>query len=232
MNQHETLREFLTTLYRAEAVVTNNPLEPLHFNGARSLIDYRLQLLNTEYPAIDQLKEIRRLEQKDEILAVAVQETLMELQIIFKEDQGVPAHRFLNISHDGHPVDRKDLNLAEEELLEEYLHLQKSSFLRQKRWFDTPKTSLSFPGTLQGNDTDIAEIMALHLHTSLTFTSINKYRIKEFIQYFCKVWNLSQEKDYYSLISHTLARPHPTAYIEKLTEELQEHIEQLDRKRK
>ena len=37
---------------------------------------------------------------------------------------------------------------------------------------------------------------------------------------------------YHTLISHTLARPHPTAYIEKLLNELQKHVEQLDCKRK
>ena len=74
--------------------------------------------------------------------------------------------------------------------------------------------------------------ISLHLHTSLAITPDNKYRIKEFILYFCQVWNLPTEKDYYTLISHTLARPHPTAYIEKLLKELQEHVERLDRKRK
>ena len=35
MNRHETLKEYLTALYRAEAVVTDNPSAPLYFNGSR-----------------------------------------------------------------------------------------------------------------------------------------------------------------------------------------------------
>ena len=38
MNQHEILKEYLTALYRAEVVVSDNPSEPLYFNGADSLI--------------------------------------------------------------------------------------------------------------------------------------------------------------------------------------------------
>lgn len=34
MNQHEILKEYLTALYRAEVVVTDNQLEPLCFNGS------------------------------------------------------------------------------------------------------------------------------------------------------------------------------------------------------
>jgi len=166
------------------------------------------------------------------VLAVSVREALLELQTIFGEEDGHATHRYLTITHEGMPVERGYLDCTERDLLEEYLRLQQASFLRQKKWFESRKIPLPFPGTLPGNDTDIAEIMALHLHTSLAITPDNKYRIKEFILYFCQVWNLPAEKDYYTLISHTLARPHPTAYIEKLLKELQEHVERLDRKRK
>ena len=217
MNQHEILKEYLTALYRAEVVVSDNPSEPLYFNGADSLTDYRIHLLDVELPAIACLREIRRKEEENDVLAVSVREALLELQ---------------TISNEGMPVERGYLDCTERDLLEEYLRLQQASFLRQKKWFESRKIPLPFPGTLPGNDTDIAEIMALHLHTSLAITPDNKYRIKEFILYFCQVWNLPAEKDYYTLISHTLARPHPTAYLEKLLKELREHIELLDRKRK
>ena len=232
MNQHEILKEYLTALYRAEVVVTDNQLEPLCFNGVGSLTDYRIHLLDVELPAIACLREIRRKEDEDDVLAVSVREALLELQTIFGEEDGHATHRYLTITHEGMPVERGYLDCTERELLEEYLRLQQASFLRQKKWFESRKIPLPFPGTLPGNDTDIAEIMALHLHTSLAITPDNKYRIKEFILYFCQVWNLPAEKDYYTLISHTLARPHPTAYIEKLLKELQEHVERLDRKRK
>lgn len=232
MNQHEILKKYLTALYRAEAVVTDNQREPLCFNGAGTLTDYRIHLLEAELPVIACLREIRRKEEEDDALAVSVREVLLELQTVFGEEEGHATHRYLTITHKGMPVERGYLDATERELLEEYLRLQQASFLRQKKWFESRKIPLPFPGTLPGNDTDIAEIMALHLHTSLAITPGNKYRIKEFILYFCQVWNLPAEKDYYTLISHTLARPHPTAYIEKLLKELQEHVERLDRKRK
>ena len=220
MNQHEILKEYLTALYRAEVVVTDNQLEPLCFNGVGSLTDYRIHLLDVELPAIACLREIRRKEEEDDVLAVSVREALLELQTIFGEEDGHATHRYLTITHEGMPVERGYLDCTERDLLEEYLRLQQASFLRQKKWFESRKIPLPFPGTLPGNDTDIAEIMALHLHTSLAITPDNKYRIKEFILYFCQVWNLPAEKDYYTLISHTLARPHPTAYLEKLLKEL------------
>ena len=65
MNQHEILKEYLTALYRAEVVVSDNPSEPLYFNGADSLTDYRIHLLDVELPAIACLREIRRKEEED-----------------------------------------------------------------------------------------------------------------------------------------------------------------------
>lgn len=174
MNQHEILKEYLTALYRAEVVVTDNQLEPLCFNGVRSLTDYRIHLLDVELPAIACLREIRRKEEEDDVLAVSVREALLELQTIFGEEDGHATHRYLTITHEGMPVERGYLDCTERDLLEEYLRLQQASFLRQKKWFESRKIPLPFPGTLPGNDTDIAEIMALHLHTSLAITPDNK----------------------------------------------------------
>ena len=88
MNQHEILKEYLTALYRAEVVVTDNQLEPLCFNGVGSLTDYRIHLLDVELPAIACLREIRRKEEEDDVLAVSVREALLELQTIFGEEEG------------------------------------------------------------------------------------------------------------------------------------------------
>ena len=77
MNQHEILKEYLTALYRAEVVVTDNQLEPLCFNGVGSLTDYRIHLLDVELPAIACLREIRRKEEEDDVLAVSVREALL-----------------------------------------------------------------------------------------------------------------------------------------------------------
>ena len=232
MNRHETLKEYLTALDRAEAVVTDNPSAPLYFNGSRSLTDYRIHLLDVELPIITCLRSIRQEEEKDDALAISVRVTLLELQTLFGEENGQSTHRYLTITREGIPIERKLLGASQLELLEEYLRLQQASFLRQKKWFDSRPIPLPFPGTLRGNATDIAELIALHIHTSLAIVPANKYRIKEFILYFCQAWNLPAEKDYHTLISHTLARPHPTAYIEKLLNELQKHVEQLDSKRK
>ena len=161
MNQHEILKEYLTALYRAEVVVSDNPSEPLYFNGADSLTDYRIHLLDVELPAIACLREIRRKEEEDNVLAVSVREALLELQTIFGEEDGHATHCYLTITHEGMPVEREYLDATERELLEEYLRLQQASFLRQKKWFESRKIPLPFPGTLPGNDTDIAEIMAL-----------------------------------------------------------------------
>ena len=88
MNQHEILKEYLTALYRAEVVVSDNPSEPLYFNGADSLTDYRIHLLDVELPAIACLREIRRKEEENDVLAVSVREALLELQTIFGEEDG------------------------------------------------------------------------------------------------------------------------------------------------
>ena len=92
MNQHEILKEYLTALYRAEVVVSDNPSEPLYFNGADSLTDYRIHLLDVELPAIACLREIRRKEEEDNVLAVSVREALLELQTIFGEEDGHATH--------------------------------------------------------------------------------------------------------------------------------------------
>ena len=99
MNQHEILKEYLTALYRAEVVVTDNQLEPLCFNGVRSLTDYRIHLLDVELPAIACLREIRRKEEEDDVLAVSVREALLELQTIFGEEDGHATHRYLTITN-------------------------------------------------------------------------------------------------------------------------------------
>ena len=148
MNQHEILKEYLTALYRAEVVVSDNPSEPLYFNGADSLTDYRIHLLDVELPAIACLREIRRKEEEDNVLAVSVREALLELQTIFGEEDGHATHCYLTITHEGMPVEREYLDATERELLEEYLRLQQASFLRQKKWFESRKIPLPFPGTL------------------------------------------------------------------------------------
>ena len=148
MNQHEILKEYLTALYRAEVVVTDNQLEPLCFNGVGSLTDYRIHLLDVELPAIACLREIRRKEEEDDVLAVSVREALLELQTIFGEEDGHATHRYLTITHEGMPVERGYLDCTERDLLEEYLRLQQASFLRQKKWFESRKIPLPFPGTL------------------------------------------------------------------------------------
>ena len=139
MNQHEILKEYLTAFYRAEVVVTDNQLEPLCFNGVGSLTDYRIHLLDVELPAIACLREIRRKEEEDDVLAVSVREALLELQTIFGEEDGHATHRYLTITHEGMPVERGYLDCTERELLEEYLRLQQASFLRQKKWFESRK---------------------------------------------------------------------------------------------
>ena len=143
MNQHEILKEYLTAFYRAEVVVTDNQLEPLCFNGVGSLTDYRIHLLDVELPAIACLREIRRKEEEDDVLAVSVREALLELQTIFGEEDGHATHRYLTITHEGMPVERGYLDCTERELLEEYLRLQQASFLRQKKWFESRKIPLS-----------------------------------------------------------------------------------------
>ena len=147
MNQHEILKEYLTALYRAEVVVSDNPSEPLYFNGADSLTDYRIHLLDVELPAIACLREIRRKEEENDVLAVSVREALLELQTIFGEEDGHATHRYLTITHEGMPVEREYLDATERELLEEYLRLQQASFLRPKKWFESRKIPLPFPGT-------------------------------------------------------------------------------------
>ena len=110
MNQHEILKEYLTALYRAEVVVSDNPSEPLYFNGADSLTDYRIHLLDVELPAIACLREIRRKEEEDNMLAVSVREALLELQTIFGEEDGHATHCYLTITHEGMPVEREYLD--------------------------------------------------------------------------------------------------------------------------
>ena len=121
MNRHETLKEYLTALYRAEAVVTDNPSAPLYFNGTRSLTDYRIHLLDVELPVITCLRSIRQAEAKDDALAVSVRVTLLELQTLFGEENGQSTHRYLTIAREGIPIERELLDASQLELLEEYL---------------------------------------------------------------------------------------------------------------
>ena len=81
MNRHETLKEYLTALYRAEAVVTDNPSAPLYFNGSRSLTDYRIHLLDVELPIITCLRSIRQEEENqpsEELDIPAIRQALDE----------------------------------------------------------------------------------------------------------------------------------------------------------
>lgn len=232
MTQNETWKNYLLALYRAEAVVTDDLFAPLHFNEATTLGDYRIDLLDVELPAIAYLMEIRQKALEDNAIFVALQGTMLELECMFGEKDGHATHRYLQIKHDGLPIDTDDLNPGEQEMLDDYLRVQRASFQRQARWFKSPRVSMPFPVTLQGNDMDIAEVLALHLHTSMTTFPDDKYLMKEFLSYFCHAWNLPATKDYYTLISHALARPHPTAFLEKMLGELQDYIDELDCKKK
>ena len=81
MNRHETLKEYLTALYRAEAVVTDNPSAPLYFNGSRSLTDYPIHLLDVELPIITCLRSIRQEEENqssEELDIPAIRQALDE----------------------------------------------------------------------------------------------------------------------------------------------------------
>ena len=231
MKQHEILHEYLSALYKAEVDVTDDLHEPLHFNEAESLAAYRIDLLDVEIPAISCLMDIREKGLEDNAIIVAMLGTIIELETILGEENGHATHRYLQITHEGLPLPPEELTPDERELLDEYLRLQRASFRHLARWFNTLKTSVSFPCTLRADDMDIAEMMALHLHTSLVVFPTDKYLIKEFILYFCHVWNLPATKDYYTIVSHALARPHPTAFLEKIVRELQNYIETLDRKR-
>ena len=113
MNRHETLKEYLTALYRAEAVVTDNPSAPLYFNGSRSLTDYRIHLLDVELPIITCLRSIRQEEEKDDALAISVRVTLLELQTLFGEENGQSTHRYLTITREGIHIERKLLSASQ-----------------------------------------------------------------------------------------------------------------------
>ena len=91
MNRHETLKEYLTALYRAEAVVTDNPSAPLYFNGSRSLTDYRIHLLDVELPIITCLRSIRQEEEKSKATEAQMQAVRTALEQKLSFENGVDA---------------------------------------------------------------------------------------------------------------------------------------------
>lgn len=167
MNQHEILKEYLTALYRAEVVVSDNPSEPLYFNGADSLTDYRIHLLDVELPAIACLREIRRKERRGQ-RAGRLRAGSPPGTTNYLRGRGRTRHSLLPDDHARGDARRTGISRCHRTgTTRRVSPPATASFLRQKKWFESRKIPLPFPGTLPGNDTDIAEIMALHLHTSL-----------------------------------------------------------------
>lgn len=220
--------DYLKLLFRSEAVITGEPDGSVRYNDFETKGEFKLELLTLEVVTCwDMLPE-----KDDPQRWRLVQECIMELEDVFLLEKDRPLHRYLQIMREGKEVCYQSLEADSRREINEFILLQRASFLRLRRCFLKLQPVLYSDFTLLLKHIEVAELIAFFYQSGIVDSLGERHTEKEFIYFFCRMWNLPVNRDYYTSISRALARPSPMTLLDRLMKSFENHIDVLNRRRK
>ena len=231
MSKKNDLLKYLNLLFEAKAELTGDPVAPIRYHGYEWEGGMRLELLDLELAVCPMMAETAVRGQRSFMIWKMLSERVLELEEVFSPRKDGTLHRYLRITRGDELVQFKQLDADTREMINRFVLVQRESYLRYARCFCSEPAVLPSVFTLSLDDMELGELLACFYRSGIVRCLTGDMAEKEFIRFFCRVWNLPLNPDYYSLISKSLARPHPTALIERLRTSLEDHIEKLDARR-
>lgn len=219
---------YIHLLVHARATGDSEYPTELAFNGYTSVDDYRLMLLHVETRIWKEIYLLMRLIRQESRVRLLAEQWNADLEQMLAIHHPRLRHTFLSVLWDGREIPPDSLPRRALEKLDDYLQVQRNSYLKHRKVLLGDRTIAISDYTLEGiKPMEVAEILCLLLYTGMV-TCHGSHRREDLIRYCCSMWNIPVPRHINEMMRQVMQRENPAAFLDRLKQRLQEYIHQKE----